>query len=212
MADGKGMVMKWNPDGPVADYVNTLVSYVILNCLFLLCCIPVVTIGPAVAALYRVTLQEARKEYGYLYRSFFRYMKEMFFHALGIAFFYFILFLFLSFSIVFWYSYGGLMSMAAFWLLTILLLVVFGAGLYSFPLLGRFQNTVRQTIKNAFCMAVVHGGYTILLMGIEVAAVVLFYYFPIFRIFMLLVGFVFIALCKSLILSKIFERYEPEKE
>lgn len=50
----------------------------------------------------------------------------------------------------------------------------------------------------------------VMLMGIEVAAVVLFYYFPIFRIFMLLVGFVFIALCKSLILSKIFERYEPE--
>lgn len=204
--------MKWNLDGPVVDYINTLVSYIILNLLFLLCCIPVITIGPAVAALYRVTLQEARKEYGYLYRSFFRYFKLMFFQALGISFFYLVLFLFLSFSMVFWYSYGGLMSMAAFWLLTVLLVVAFGAGLYSFPLLGRFQNTVRQTIKNAFCMAVVHGGYTFLLVGIEAAVMALFYYFPIFRIFMLVVGFVFVALCKSLILSKVFGRYEPEKE
>lgn len=204
--------MKWNLDGPVVDYVNTLISYIVLNLLFLLCCIPVITIGPAVAALYRVTLQEARKEYGYLYRNFFKHFKEMFFSALGISLFYFVLFLFLSFSLVFWYSYGGMMSMAAFWLLTILLLVAFGAGLYSFPLLGRFQNTVRQTIKNAFCMSVVHGGYTLLLVGIETAVMVLFYFFPIFRIFMLAVGFVFVALCKSLILSRVFERYEPEKE
>ena len=102
--------------------------------------------------------------------------------------------------------------MAAFWLLAVLLVVAFGAGLYSFPLLGRFQNTVRQTIKNAFCMAVVHGGYTFLLVGIEAAVMALFYYFPAFRIFMLVVGFVFVALCKSLILSKVFGRYEPEKE
>ena len=80
--------MKLNLDSPVLDYVNTLLSYIVLNLLFILCCIPVITIGPAVAALYAVMLREARREYGYLYRSFLRAFREMFFQALGMSLFF----------------------------------------------------------------------------------------------------------------------------
>lgn len=201
--------MKLNLDSPVIDYINTLVSYIILNLLFLLCCLPVITVGPAVAALYRVTLHEARKEYGYLYRSFLRYFKETFFSALAVSFFFLALILFVSFSMVFWYSYSGVLQAAASFLLAALLVIIWGAVIYSFPLLARFQNTVRQTVKNAFCMAVAHSGYTFLLIIIDGAVSTLFYFFPIFRVFMLAVGFVFTALCKCLLLSVIFAKYEP---
>ena len=204
--------MKLNLDSPVLDYVNTLLSYIVLNLLFILCCIPVITIGPAVAALYAVMLREARKEYGYLYRSFLRAFREMFFQALGMSLFFVAFVLFISFSMVFWYSYGGALPMAASVLLAVLMLLTLGAGLYGFPLLARFQNTVRQTVRNAFGMTVAHAGYTVLLIGIEAAAAVLFYFFPLFRVFMLAVGFVFVALCKSLILSAVFAGYESKKE
>ena len=200
--------MKLNLDSPVLDYVNTLLSYIVLNLLFILCCIPVITIGPAVAALYAVMLREARREYGYLYRSFLRAFREIFFQALGMSLFFVAFLLFISFSMVFWYSYGGALPMAASVLLAVLMLVTLGAGLYGFPLLARFQNTVR----NAFGMTVAHAGYTVLLIGIEAAAAALFYFFPLFRVFMLAVGFVFVALCKSLILSVVFARYESKKE
>lgn len=204
--------MKLNMDSPVIDYVNTLLSYIVLNFLFILCCIPIITVGPAVAALYEVMLREARGEYGYLYRRFLKAFREMFFQALGMSLFFLVLLLFVSFSMVFWYSYGGVLPMAACVLLAVLLLLTVGAGLYGFPLLARFQNTVRQTVRNAFGMTVAHGGYTFLLAGIEAAVAVLFYFFPLFRVFMLAVGFVFAALCKSLILSEIFKRYESKKE
>ncbi len=204
--------MKLTLDSPVLDYVNTLLSYIVLNLLFILCCIPVITIGPAVAALYAVMLREARREYGYLYRSFLRAFREMFFQALGMSLFFVAFVLFISFSMVFWSSYGGALPMAASVLLAVLMLVTLGAGLYGFPLLARFQNTVRQTVRNAFGMTVAHAGYTVLLIGIEAAAAALFYFFPLFRVFMLAVGFVFVALCKSLILSVVFARYESKKE
>lgn len=204
--------MKLNLDSPVLDYVNTLLSYIVLNLLFILCCIPVITIGPALAALYAVMLREARKEYGYLYRGFLRAFREMFFQALGMSLFFVAFVLFISFSMVFWYSYGGALPMAASVLLAVLMLLTLGAGLYGFPLLARFQNTVRQTVRNAFGMTVAHAGYTVLLIGIEAAAAVLFYFFPLFRVFMLAVGFVFVALCKSLILSAVFAGYESKKE
>lgn len=203
--------MKLNLDSPVLDYVNTLLSYIVLNLLFILCCIPVITIGPAVAALYAVMLREARREYGYLYRSFLRAFREMFFQALGMSLFFVAFVLFISFSMVFWYSYGGALPMAASVLLAVLMLVTLGAGLYGFPLLARFQNTVRQTVRNAFGMTVAHAGYTVLLIGIEAAAAACFI-FPLFRVFMLAVGFVFVALCKSLILSVVFAGYESKKE
>ena len=204
--------MKLNLDSPVLDYVNTLLSYIVLNLLFILCCIPVITIGPAVAALYAVMLREARREYGYLYRSFLRAFREIFFQALGMSLFFVAFLLFISFSMVFWYSYGGALPMAASVLLAVLMLVTLGSGLYGFTHLARFQNTVRQTVRNAFGMTVAHAGYTVLLIGIEAAAAALFYFFPLFRVFMLAVGFVFVALCKSLILSVVFARYESKKE
>ena len=92
--------MKLNLDSPVLDYVNTLLSYIVLNLLFILCCIPVITIGPAVAALYAVMLREARREYGYLYRSFLRAFREMFFQALGMSVFFVGLVRCISFSVV----------------------------------------------------------------------------------------------------------------
>ena len=204
--------MKLNLDSPVMDYVNTLLSYLVLNLLFLLCCIPVITIGPALAALYQVMLREARKEYGYLYRGFFRAFRETFFQALWLSLFFAAALLFVSFSMIFWYSYGGALPMAASVLLAVLMLLTLGAGLYGFPLLARFRNTVRQTIRNAFHMAAAHGVYTLILLGIEAAVAALFYFFPLFRVFMLAVGFGFVALCKSLILSVVFARYESKKE
>lgn len=71
--------MRLSLDNPVLDYMNTVVQFIALNLIYLICCLPVLTIGPATAALYQVTLREARREHGYLIRKFFQHMKEMFF-------------------------------------------------------------------------------------------------------------------------------------
>ena len=48
--------MKINLDSPVIVFLTTVADFMILNILFILCCAPVITIGPAVSALYTITM------------------------------------------------------------------------------------------------------------------------------------------------------------
>ena len=52
--------MKINLDSPVIVFLTTVADFMMLNILFILCCAPVITIGPAVSALYTITMREAR--------------------------------------------------------------------------------------------------------------------------------------------------------
>ena len=56
--------MKSKAMNPVLDFINTLCNFVALNLVFLITCLPVITIGTALSSLYSVTLREARGEYG----------------------------------------------------------------------------------------------------------------------------------------------------
>ena len=66
----------FNIENPVWVFMGKLVDILILSGLWLLCSLPVVTIGPSTAALYYVTLKLANNEEGYTVRSFFRAFKE----------------------------------------------------------------------------------------------------------------------------------------
>ena len=47
-------------ENPVIAFLNKMADLILLNLIFLLCCIPVVTIGPAITALYAVSLRSVR--------------------------------------------------------------------------------------------------------------------------------------------------------
>ena len=70
--------MKSKAMNPVLDFINTLCNFVALNLVFLITCLPVITIGTALSSLYYVTLREARGEYGYLVRTYLREFKNNF--------------------------------------------------------------------------------------------------------------------------------------
>ena len=51
----------FNPDSPMMRALGVVWDLIVLNLLFLVCCIPVVTIGPAITALHYVTTKMAGK-------------------------------------------------------------------------------------------------------------------------------------------------------
>ena len=65
-------------DSPLMRFLSRLSDIFILNVLFLLCCIPVVTIGASATALYTVTLKMARNEESYITKGFFKAFKSNF--------------------------------------------------------------------------------------------------------------------------------------
>ena len=68
----------FNMDNKFFVFMGRVADLLLLNFLCILCCIPVVTAGASITALYYVTLKMARDEESYIARSFFRSFKQNF--------------------------------------------------------------------------------------------------------------------------------------
>ena len=88
--------------------------------------------------------------------------------------------------------------------------------IYIFPVLSRFFNTIRGTLKNSLLMAIAHLPYTVLMLVITVAPVLLTFYngYTLWYgiLVWLMAGFAAIAYANSFFLKKIFKKYMPKEE
>lgn len=197
---------------PVFDFINTLCNFIVLNLVFLITCLPVITIGTALSSLYYVTLREARGEYGYLVRPYlseFRKNLKSGTAAFGLLF---LIGAVLLFNLAFWYSFGTVLTSVLAGLFAVALLLWLFVFTYTFPLIARFENTTKQTLKNAFSLMLTNVKATIALGLIYITVLTLCLFARPMKLLMVLFGFAFIAYCQSFIFKKLFEPYEKEQE
>ncbi len=204
--------MKFNLNNPLIDFLTTTAQYIVLNVVFIVCCIPIVTIGPSLAALYQVIMRETRGEHGYLIRKYFQHFKEMFLQSFLTSISLGMIILLLLFNIGFWNAMDGILADVIIVFVYIMLLAATCTGIYVFPLMARFRNGFLQTIKNAFYIALTNPVDTLLLVAVHALVIILLYYFPPSQIFMLFVGFCFILSCNSFILQRVFKKYQDKAD
>lgn len=203
--------MKFNIESPFFQFMNTLATFIGLNVLFLILCLPIITIGPALKALYTVTMQEARKDHKAIFNAFFGAFTENFFSSAGTFLLYLGLALVFLFNAFFWGGQGSIIG-TIFLIVFILALIVLALSfLYIFPLMARFDNGLRQTVKNSIFIPLLHSKETLGIIAIQIATLTLCVFVPQMKIFMILLGFSFIALCNSYLFIRVFSCYEEEQ-
>ena len=216
----------FNYVNPVWRFIGKLGDLVLLNLLWLICCIPVFTAGAATTAVYYVTLKLVRDEDDSTIRSFFHSFIQNFKQATAI----WLLILLIGglFAFDLWFILGGAASAGIFMTLpsvvkTVMTAVLGGMTLlflfmvtYVFPLQARFYNPIKNTLFNAFFMSVRHLFQTIGILFIDglLVAVVYFALFlmPQAAMLLLLFGFPLIAFVNSYFFNQIFKKYIPEEE
>ena len=200
-----------NPDSPLMIFLSNLTDIIVLNVLCFICCLPVITIGPSVTAMHYITLKIARDEEIYVLRDYFKAFKENFKQSI-IAWM-----VFLVITAVFFVDYlilkdMGLENTKVFLMIigAIYLLVCF-TMMYVFPLMARFENSLKQTVKNAFFMSILHIFKTVIMAVIyTIPFVLLPLHYNVLMVF-LLVGLSGPAYFNSFIWKSIFKKYEPEE-
>jgi len=208
----------FNFEGPVFSFLSRLADLFWLNLLFIICCIPVVTAGAATTALYYVTLKMAKDEEGYITRSYFKSFKENFLQATAIWIVFLILLtvMFVDLNI----ANGGNIaevfnnthvSDVVIIAVGVMAIIVYMTMTYVFPILAQFENTVKNTVKNAFLISIRHLPYTFLMMIITALPFVLIWYFPALFILVMIL-FSAIAYINSKFFNKIFVNYMPKDE
>ena len=82
---------------------------------------------------------------------------------------------------------------------------------YTYPLLAQFDNSIRNTLKNACYLAVGNLPFSLIMAALNLAAPVLFLCVPeIFMkscIFWVVIGAALVAVINSLLLRRIFKKY-----
>lgn len=200
-----------NLDSPLMIFLSNLTDIVVLNVLCFICCIPIITIGPSVTAMHYVTLKIVRDEEIYVLRDYFKAFKENFKQS-EIAWL-----VFLVITAVFFVDYLILKDMGLentkvfFMIIGAIYLLVCLTMMYVFPLMARFENSLKQTVKNALFMSILHIFKTVIMAVIYAIPFVLLPLHYNVLMFFLLVGLSGPAYFNSFIWKSIFKKYEPEK-
>ncbi|GAB3797176.1 YesL family protein [Humibacter antri] len=186
---------------------STFVSFVVLNVLFIVTCIPVVTIGMATSALFEVTIRYSDEEGGGLVRDYFRALKTDARRGTVVFACFALPALVLAFSGLFWAFSGSAVSIAAVVVALIGVLYFFAAFLYGTALVGRFESSLRQTLKNAMLLPVAESWRTFVLVIVPATAVSLAAVFPAFVIVIATIGFSVGAYTAGFLLRSVFARH-----
>lgn len=207
----------FNLDSPVMVALTKMADLIIVNLLAFFCCLPIITVGASMTALHYVVLKIVRDEECYIVRSFFKSFKQNFKQATIINLIMLLIGLVLYVDLNVSKAMQGGAGQIFHVIFMAFVLIYFILFLYVYPVLARFYNTIKNTIKNALFMAIRHLPYTVVMVLIAVCPLLLLLVksyqiqSTLFVLF-LLMGFALIAYCNSYFLAKIFDNYMPKEE
>ncbi len=223
----------FNLDNKFFQGMNKVIDCLLLNAMWVFCCIPLVTAffvavgsnvvlywaffwltfavaGPATVALYYTVNKVIRhsrsyvwKEYWYAFRSNFKQgaAAGLIVAALG-------LFMVLDAYIMYQFAVNGGKGSVLYIVFIVFILLIAVWGGYVFPYMARFENGLKQTLKNTAIIAIANLPWTFVLMVLLVGAAFLVWILP--PLF-LVVPSVYMLIA-NVILEKIFVKYMSEED
>lgn len=149
-------------DSPVIRALSRMADLLILNFFAGICCIPIITAGASFTALHYMCLKMARNEETYVVRGFFKSFKENFKQATLI---WLICLAVLVLLVGDFYLIMAMpdLNMVLRAIIFVTAIVVCCTMTFLFPVLAKFDNTIKQTIKNAFLISIIQFPKTIVM-------------------------------------------------
>lgn len=139
-----------------------------LNLLFLISCIPIVTIPAALTALSRITVTIARDESCFLWHEYWKAFRRDFGKSLVGGLVLFASFLMFGVSVWFYYNLGmdNRFFIIVAGVAACILLCVYMTSLYFFPMLSVVDLPTKKLLKNSFVIVFVNIKYSLAAMAL----------------------------------------------
>ena len=150
-------------DSPVIAFLNKMTDLILLNLLWLVSCLPIITIGAATTAMYYVCIISIRQGDGYVLKRYISSFKQNFKQATIIWLVMLAVGLLLVGDLFFWYRMGSAFGKVMFCISAVFAVLFFVVALYVFPVLSKLEGSIVMTVKNAAAFAVGYFPYTIIL-------------------------------------------------
>ena len=204
----------FNMDSPFFSFMSRLADIVILNLLYIICCLPVFTVGAATSALYYQVMKMSKNEESYVFRSFFKAFRENFKKATLSWLILLVIAILLALDLYLAPTLGSDTVVSGFrvicYVACLLWLITFS---YTFALFSKFENTIKNTLQNAILMGIRHLPFTLLILLLNISPVLavtlLPQYLGIELLLILLFWFSGVAYINGLLFHRIFAVYIP---
>lgn len=205
------MKSMFNLDSPLNKGLTLVADLMLVNFLFLLFSLPILTIGASLTAMNSVTLKMARKEQPSILKSFWRSFNEN-----------------LKQATILWILTIGMGGVLFAWYIVIENLInigiasVFRVFLYIFMVMfiimltyiyylqAMFANKIMQTIKNALLFSIKHLFFSFIFIFIIFVGLFIVFFYPKiigYGLIVVLIGFSLMSYCIAFFMNRIFQPY-----
>ena len=230
----------FNLDNPVMQALGRIADVMIVNLLTLISFVPLVLVivgigslgqapgllvmaalfvaalpvGPALTAMYYISLKMVRNEDSYIIRSYFKSYRDNFGQSVAIWAIFLVFFVFAFYDIyMLLHDKNSLFPTWMNYLILVVLFLLWCIFLWVFPVESRFVNTVGGTIRNAMIMTVAAFPRTLGMVGLSLIPLLLRYFagdklMPLLIMF----GLAGPAYGQAKLFSPFFQRFEPKEE
>ncbi len=205
----------FSPDSKFMQGLSRAADLMLLNICFLVTCVPVVTIGPSLAALYSVVLVMGTDREKSPLTGYFRAFRDNFGPAIRLWLILLAVGLALSLDLILCSNLGGFFAWAnvVFGILTVVLLL---SAAMAFPLVSLFRNTTMGMLKNSLILGLgnLPRAAVILVLWMFPACLLVTQPLVFFNAALLwiIIYFSFAAYLSGLLLRKVLKPYLPEDE
>ncbi|MBQ8638609.1 MAG: YesL family protein [Lachnospiraceae bacterium] len=199
----------FSPDNKFTNFLSKIMYLAWLNLLWLICSLPIITIGASTTAVYYTTLRMARDEESYIARDFFHSFKENFRQATIV---WLIMLAFVLMLAVNWWAFSSspndLLRILSFLFLSILFIFVL-IGTWFFPLLSQFHTSIMDLFRSSLFISLknIHWSFCLAVIFWCGGALIVLKLFP-----LTVFGLPLLAFAQSFIFNRIFRQYLAEEE
>lgn len=198
-------------NGPYARFMNFLWNMIVISVLWLVCCIPIVTIGASSLAAYYTAAKCVRHHTGTPVTEFFRAFRLNFKQATFFTVIYEIVIAFLVFDCIYIYSNESI-ALIVLYLFYFLVGITLAHAMYLFSCMSRFAMSNFRLFRLGVALLPRHLIVTILLLLLLITLILAIYVMPWAILFLPGVGFWLRTFAFEPILLSLSPKPEPGSE
>ncbi len=197
-------------DGVIGNAVNKILDGICLSILWIVFSLPIFTMGAATTAVYYTVNKVFRNDEVGLFKFFWRSFKANLKQSIPVTLMFAVIYILFFVNGYFGYAFyeSGEVPLGILIVMIVVAVIVMTWSCYIFPYMARFEDTTKATLKNCGYMMVRHFPWSLLLVALFVAAVVVFFMVP----FGLVLAPGAWGWASNLVLEPIFAKYIPAEE
>ena len=205
-------------NNPVMRFLNRVADLLALNIMFIICSIPIITVGASTTALYYTLLKMKDEEEGYLYKRFFKSFRENLKQSTILWLIFLVIALLLLTEFL---MYRDVPSQTGYVMRVMVLVGMalwYMISIYVFALQARFYNTVGGTIKNGMLLMIANAPRSAAMLAIIVVLLYAtfnannFYVYWNMILLWILFGFSATAWANTQLLYPVIQKLMPPEE